>query len=45
MKEYNFREIEKKWNKYWEENETFEKDVWDFSNPKVNGLDMFPSSS
>ena len=30
---YNFKEIEKKWQKYWEENKTFETDVWDFSKP------------
>ena len=45
MKEYNFREIEKKWNKYWEENETFKTDVWDFSKPKFYALDMFPYPS
>ncbi|HPC99191.1 MAG TPA: leucine--tRNA ligase [Bacteroidales bacterium] len=43
--EYNFREIEKKWQKYWEENKTFRtKD--DFSNPnKYYVLDMFPYPS
>ena len=45
MKEYNFREIEKKWNKYLEENETFKTDVWDFSKPKFYALDMFPYPS
>lgn len=40
--DYNFREIEKKWQKYWEENKTF-KTKDDFSNPKkVYVLDMFP---
>ena len=29
---YNFNEIEKKWQKYWDENKTFYTDVWDFSN-------------
>ena len=32
--EYNFKQIEKKWQKFWEENNTFHTDVWDFSNPK-----------
>jgi len=38
---YNFSKIEKKWQKYWEENETFKTDVWDFSKPKYYVLDMF----
>jgi len=38
---YNFTKIEKKWQKYWEENETFKTDVWDFSKPKYYVLDMF----
>ena len=42
---YNFREIEKKWRKYWEENNTFHTDVWDFSKPKFYALDMFPYPS
>ena len=42
---YNFREIEKKWQKYWEENKTFKTDVWDFSKPKYYVLDMFPYPS
>lgn len=42
---YNFKEIEKKWNKYWEENQTFKTDVWDFSKPKYYCLDMFPYPS
>jgi len=41
----NFREIEEKWNKYWEENHTFKTDVWDFSKPKYYSLDMFPYPS
>ena len=42
---YNFTEIEKKWQKYWEENETFKTDVWNFSKPKYYALDMFPYPS
>ena len=43
--EYNFNEIEKKWQKYWQENNTFKTDVWDFSKPKYYVLDMFPYPS
>ena len=42
---YNFNEIEKKWQEYWDENETFKTDVWDFSKPKYYTLDMFPYPS
>ena len=42
---YNHSEIEKKWQKYWAENETFKTDVWDFSKPKYYVLDMFPYPS
>ena len=42
---YNFREIEPKWQKYWDENKTFYTDVWDFSKPKYYALDMFPYPS
>ncbi len=42
---YNHHEIESKWQKYWEENETFKTDVWDFSKPKYYALDMFPYPS
>ena len=42
---YKFDEIEKKWQKYWEENETFKTDIWDFSKPKFYALDMFPYPS
>ena len=41
----NFKKIEKKWQKYWEENETFKTDVYDFSKPKFYALDMFPYPS
>ena len=39
---YDFSAIEKKWHKYWEENNTFATDVWDFSKPKYYVLDTFP---
>ncbi len=45
MKEYIHSEIEKKWQKYWDDNETFKTDVWDFSKPKFYALDMFPYPS
>ena len=44
-KQYDFRKNQDKWNKYWEENETFKTDVWDFSKPKYYCLDMFPYPS
>ena len=43
--DYNFNEIERKWQKYWDENKTFYTDVWDFSKPKFYALDMFPYPS
>ena len=43
--EYNFKNIEEKWQKYWDENKTFKTDVWDFSKPKFYALDMFPYPS
>ena len=42
---YEHSEIEKKWQKYWAENQTFKTDVWDFSKPKYYVLDMFPYPS
>ena len=42
---YEFQEIEKKWQKYWDDNKTFKTDVWDFSKPKYYALDMFPYPS
>ena len=42
MIRYNPAEIEPKWQKYWEDKETFRTDVWDFSKPKYYVLDMFP---
>ena len=42
---YDFKEIEKKWQEYWEKNKTFKTDVYDFSKPKYYALDMFPYPS
>jgi leucyl-tRNA synthetase len=44
MAEYNHREIEKKWQKYWEENNTYKVEI-DKSKPKYYVLDMFPYPS
>ncbi len=41
----NTKEIEQKWQKYWEDNKTFKTDGWDFSKPKFYALDMFPYPS
>ncbi len=40
-----FSKIEKKWQKYWEENKTFKTDTSDYSKPKYYCLDMFPYPS
>ncbi|MFR0738099.1 MAG: leucine--tRNA ligase [Oscillospiraceae bacterium] len=45
MERYDFASVEPKWQKYWEEHETFKTDVWDFSKPKFYALDMFPYPS
>lgn len=42
--DYNFWEIEPKWQQYWEEHQTF-KTGNDFSKPKYYILDMFPYPS
>ena len=42
---YDFKNVEKKWREYWEENKTFKTDAWDFSRPKYYALDMFPYPS
>ncbi len=42
--EYNFLEIEKKWQKYWSDNEVFKVEI-DPSKPKYYVLDMFPYPS
>ena len=42
--EYNFKEIEKKWQAYWAANHTFKAEV-DNSKPKFYVLDMFPYPS
>ena len=45
MAVFDFKSIEEKWQKFWEENETFKTDIRDFSKPKYYVLDMFPYPS
>ena len=45
MSVFDFKTIEKKWQRFWEENETFKTDIYDFSKPKFYALDMFPYPS
>ena len=42
---YDHKSVEKKWQKYWDENKTFKTDAYDFSKPKFYALDMFPYPS
>ncbi len=42
--EYNFTELEKKWQKYWKENNTFKTEN-NSPKPKFYSLDMFPYPS
>jgi leucyl-tRNA synthetase len=42
--EYNFKEIEKKWQQYWQENKTYQVEI-DPNKPKFYVLDMFPYPS
>ncbi|NVJ84729.1 MAG: leucine--tRNA ligase [Algoriphagus sp.] len=44
MAEYNFRDIEQKWQSYWKEKGTFKAEV-DPNRPKFYSLDMFPYPS
>ena len=39
--DYNFKEIEKQWQKYWVDNKTY-KVTEDITKPKYYVLDMFP---
>lgn len=42
---YDYQNIEKKWQKYWSDHQTYFCDVYDFSKPKYYVLDMFPYPS
>lgn len=44
MAEYKHQEIEKKWQKFWEDNKTFKAQI-DKTKPKYYVLDMFPYPS
>ncbi len=44
MADYNFKEIEKKWQSYWDANQTYKTRI-DHSKPKYYVLDMFPYPS
>jgi leucyl-tRNA synthetase len=44
MADYNFLEIEKKWQAYWEQNQVFNAQV-NLDKPKFYALDMFPYPS
>lgn len=44
MSEFNHREIEKKWQQVWEENQTYKVEI-DHTKPKFYVLDMFPYPS
>ena len=45
MSAFDYKTIEKKWQEFWEKNETFKTDTHDFSKPKFYALDMFPYPS
>ena len=45
MSNYDFKNIEQKWQKYWDENETFKASNTDKSKPKFYGLVEFPYPS
>lgn len=42
---YDFKAIEEKWEKVWEDEKVYKTDVYDFSKPKFYILDMFPYPS
>ncbi len=42
--DYNFREIEQKWQKAWADNKTYKTEI-DYNKPKFYVLDMFPYPS
>ena len=42
--EYNYKEIEKKWQQYWHEHNTYKCEI-DSNRPKFYVLDMFPYPS
>ena len=44
MSEYNFRDIESKWQQYWADQQTYQTTT-DTAKPKFYALDMFPYPS
>lgn len=42
--EYNFKETERKWRQFWEDNQTYKTEI-DHAKPKYYVLDMFPYPS
>ncbi|MFA5236149.1 MAG: leucine--tRNA ligase [Bacilli bacterium] len=42
---YDFMNIDRKWQKRWEDHHVFKTDLYDFSKPKYYVLDMFPYPS
>lgn len=42
--DYNFREVERKWQEFWSSNKTYKTDI-DIDKPKFYVLDMFPYPS
>ncbi len=42
---YDHKSVEAKWQKKWEENNTYKTDAYDFSKPKYYVMDMFPYPS
>ena len=42
---YEFKDIEEKWEKVWDEEQSFKTDCYDFSKKKFYVLDMFPYPS
>lgn len=38
---YDFKSIEEKWEKVWDEKKAFKTDTYDFSKPKFFVMDMF----
>lgn len=44
MADYNYKEIEKRWQVYWDSNQTYKTNI-DTSKPKYYVLDMFPYPS
>ncbi|WP_249028697.1 leucine--tRNA ligase [Tannockella kyphosi] len=42
---FDHKQVEPKWQKYWDENKTFQTDCYDDSKPKYYCVDMFPYPS